>query len=624
LPTSPLDEGGNTPRLQPLLSRQISDIPTPLVGKKTFSDAGSVSASSQSGGQSVSSVKGSRRLEPVNRAYSVHGSISIRATTVDGDSSDPSPGLPVVPFQQVIGLPFFATVCKSLFTAAPIDPVSNLVTGAQLSSGQLTIDFGSEPVVGGEYHRDILLVNRSEIELVWTTAVVNSRFKDDVWFALRDLDSENVFGVDRSAQPMPLPALSSRHLRLELRVKAAVVDFEFDFVIANSNQTGNVVTCKAIGSGQASGTDASLKITSGTSIDFGQICDGVWARKTITCKNSGDQPLDVQFTATPGYEVAFKLAGVAGEDMEEELLEKKTVDKKLELSRTNTREARGREREVERSPKGSVKSLGPAGAQSMAQQSRNEDGQESLASSDRLSSDDRDPSRPPSRALSRVTSRASSYRIHTTAAESEDEDEPFFNGGETANSSSVRQPESGLTIVDSMIEKEITNQIEDLRLRPGAEYRISVLYRPARDLVNPPEVAGALRQSAFKLFLDSALVSQRADSRSRRTLNCIAESCTSIIEISSGNKIDFGEVTVGASKTANLSIANRSALSARVEIAAISKVLRTNRSIIIIPPFETVDERLEFFPRRINDEYEKQVFVRNLLNRMNGMLAARV
>jgi hypothetical protein len=63
-----------------------------------------------------------------------------------------------------------------------------------------------------------------------------------------------------------------------------------------------------------------------------------------------------------------------------------------------------------------------------------------------------------------------------------------------------------------------------------------------------------------------------------------------------------------------------SALLAKIEIAAISKVLNTNRNVIVIPPHETVEEKIEFFPRRINDKYEKQMFVRNLLNRANDQL----
>ena len=147
---------------------------------------------------------------------------------------------------------------------------------------------------------------------------------------------------------------------------------------------------------------------------------------------------------------------------------------------------------------------------------------------------------------------------------------------------------------------------------------------------------------------------------SRRTVHCSAESCTSLIRVStflppsttsarltdanqtaavaaSGiveldeygvehpsstmsrtPRIDFGEVTVGANKSATIRIENLSHLSAKVEIAAISKVLSTNRNVVVIPPRESVEEKVEFFPRRINERYEKQVFVRNLLNRANG------
>jgi len=90
----------------------------------------------------------------------------------------------------------------------------------------------------------------------------------------------------------------------------------------------------------------------------------------------------------------------------------------------------------------------------------------------------------------------------------------------------------------------------------------------------------------------------------------------------SGKVVDFGSVTVGASKSSIIHIKNLSALSARIEIAAISKVLSVNRNVVVVPPFENVEERLEFFPRRINDKYEKQIFVRNLLNRGNGRSTA--
>jgi hypothetical protein len=209
--------------------------------------------------------------------------------------------------------------------------------------------------------------------------------------------------------------------------------------------------------------------------------------------------------------------------------------------------------------------------------------------------------------------------------ESDEEEEiapPFFRGEPATVAASASAISPQRNNLPDTADRTVPNQIEEITMRPGTEYRIFVLYRSARDTTNPPEIAGALRQSSFKVHLESAPSGSRAAAspRFKRTVNCIAESCTSVISLTSGAKIDFGEVTVGASKSSTLCITNQSALSARVEIAAISKVLNTNRNVIIIPPHETVEEKIEFFPRRINDKYEKQMFVRNLLNRANDQL----
>ena len=456
---------------------------------------------------------------------SIHSSISIRAR------------------DRTLTLPFFANVCRSLFTASLIDP-TGLAPGPQQSSGQLVLDFGSEPVVGQVYHRDIFLVNRSEIELVWTTAVVSARFKDAVWFSLRDLDSENVFGVDQSSQPVPLPALFSRHLRLELRVKEPIEKFDFDFIISNAHGSGNVVTCRAVGSGQGE-TDV-LKMVS--TVDFGQICDGVWAKKLVTVKNAGEKAMDMKLSATAGHEVVFRLADVAGEDPDEVPARRRSPSPTFGLRS---------ERSVHTSE-----------------------------------SSRRDMSLPPTRPLSRVTS-TSSYRWHTDATESDD-DEP----------ESFPEPLASLVNRSEVAAEKPSNQIEDLVMRPGVEYRIFIFYRPAH-------APGPQHETGFEVFLDFG-------SR-RRAIACTAQSCTSFIEISN-QMVDYGEVTIGDTKTATITINNLSALSAKVQMAAISKVLSVNRNVIVIPPFESKEEKVDFFPRRINERYEKQVFVRNLLNRPNGKL----
>ncbi|WVQ99833.1 hypothetical protein IAU59_006976 [Kwoniella sp. CBS 9459] len=691
--SSPVDDGGYTPRVKPVLSRTQSSEMSPIVGPSSIVDDKLSEASSTSAASSQSvagSAKGSntfgssRRPEPVHRSFAVHGSISIRAITSSStttDSSAPEPAIPPAQLpvsHQIINLPFFATVCRSLFTAAPIDPIQGLVTGSQISSGELLIDFGGESVPGGRYYRDILLVNRSEIELIWKTTVVSSPYKDAVWFELRDLDSENVFGVDHSSQPVPLPALSSRHLRLELRVKAAVPDFDFTFLISNANQSGNIVTCRAVGSALSGSIDDSLTLLSGTNLDFGQIVDGVWAKQMITCKNNGDKPIDVKFTAEKDNDVVFRLAGVAGEDMDEDIpLERertrvnslRTEKRALEagLSRTSTRESRARSEihQPLRDPRADSPMSANAGPSTVASRSRPssiyssemshahrsapgdfgrpwQPEQDSSSLSDRISNNgkeqERDLSRPPSRALSRVASRTSSHLLHTgegSEDESEDNEPSFFSGG-----TELTQYQSQSQALASLLggpglkvganegsipqsEQVIPNQIEEMTMRPGTEYRIFVLHRPLLDMSSPPEIAGALRKSTFKVYLECAPSTSRSSStpsRTKRTIHCSVESCTSLIKLPHGPILDFGQVTVGASRSLPLIIENLSALSAKVEIAAISKVISANRNVIVIPPFETVEEKLEFFPRRINEKYEKQMFVRNLLNRKDDQL----
>jgi hypothetical protein len=448
---------------------------------------GSARASSQQGqGQGQG-----RKTEPIHRSFSVHGSISIQATESSEDAETPMALQPSSISTQMLSLPFFATVCRSLFTAALIDPSTGLASGPQLSSGQLLIDFGGDPVVGNEYHRDILLVNRSEIELVWNTAVVNSRSKDSVWFSLRDLDSENVFGVDHSSQPVPLPSLSSRHLRLELHVKSPVTDFDFDFVLSNIHQSGNTVTCRAIGSGQAEGSDDSLKIVSGNTLDFGQIHDGAWAKRMITCKNAGDRPLDVNFSATEEYEVVFRLAGVAGDDMDEELVERKGREKTIsagtvtELKKDHVSSLKSTSRPSSPSKSRDESARGSDGhsvSEFLFKQltgGRSETSNGGSGSVLSVGQSNRDHSRPPSRALSRVTSRTSSHRYHSSAESDEEEEKapPFFRGEPVPSAPNATSSPERTNLPDAA-DRTVPNQIEEITMRPGTEYRIFVLYRP--------------------------------------------------------------------------------------------------------------------------------------------------
>lgn len=81
--------------------------------------------------------------------------------------------------------------------------------------------------------------------------------------------------------------------------------------------------------------------------------------------------------------------------------------------------------------------------------------------------------------------------------------------------------------------------------------------------------------------------------------------------------IDFGMANVGARTSAKFAVENQSDVLARVEFRFVSKVLSLDQEELIIPPRQSVDVRVDFFPRRVNHTYRKQVTVANMLNRAN-------
>jgi hypothetical protein len=173
------------------------------------------------------------------------------------------------------------------------------------------------------------------------------------------------------------------------------------------------------------------------------------------------------------------------------------------------------------------------------------------------------------------------------------------------------------------VEQAHSNQLEELVLRPGAEYRVVVAYRPQRGQVDEHFSAGRLREDTFNISLDYARA--RADGarsrggRQRKTVLCRLRTCTSFITVSP-QLIDFGEANVGARKSAHVAVENRSELTARIDVRFVSKVLSMYRDEVAIPALQTVELRVDFFPRRINEAYRKQITVANLMNRTDDQI----
>lgn len=76
------------------------------------------------------------------------------------------------------------------------------------------------------------------------------------------------------------------------------------------------------------------------------------------------------------------------------------------------------------------------------------------------------------------------------------------------------------------------------------------------------------------------------------------------------------------SRSSSISISNLSDLPAKIELRFISKVLSASRIFITIPPRESTTEKIDFFPRRINPHYTKQLNVRSLLDRSKDQMVS--
>ena len=77
---------------------------------------------------------------------------------------------------------------------------------------------------------------------------------------------------------------------------------------------------------------------------------------------------------------------------------------------------------------------------------------------------------------------------------------------------------------------------------------------------------------------------------------------------------------MGTLKSSAIHITNCSELGAKVEIKYVSKVLNTNRSQVTLPPLQTVEVKLDIYPRKVNPDYRKQISIINTLNRDNDQV----
>ncbi|KAI8917062.1 hypothetical protein DFJ77DRAFT_331406 [Powellomyces hirtus] len=480
-------------------------------------------------------------------------------TSTSKDSEDvTSPTIQSAPDHQIT-VKFRSRVCRSVLWT---------------DIGDTGISF-DDCVVGGTYFKDFTVWNRSEIELYWILNMVDlSKRQDNSWLKLSDYDT----GLPLDGKP--IAAYSPRRIRLTFRPRE-MGEFSYDLQLENANDSSNTVEASIHAVVRSALREESLVVSSGNVLDFGDCITGTWAKQRLVLRNVSESPIEITFTADlPG--VVFQLKS---EELTHGALPilastvadagDRLFDKLRELSFTH-------------SANNSDVSYPPSAVSSRptSPSLRNRKGSEHFGFG------------------AGSTDLASLIAAAATAAPDSNDD----NDSEDSDHAETTREGVGSN-------GEEYRRIEEIVLRPGTERIVEVCYRPEKDAPTADHRGGRLTRRNFRLFL--AYASNGMSIKEKKTIQCKARTCTSFVEVSP-KVVNFGDTDVGTLKSAPIQITNCSDLPARVELRFVSKVLNTYRDEIHIPPKQSIEAKVDIYPRKVNPEYRKQVTVVNLLNRDNA------
>ncbi|KDE05234.1 hypothetical protein MVLG_04369 [Microbotryum lychnidis-dioicae p1A1 Lamole] len=556
---------------------------------------------------------------------------------------------------QQVSIKFHATCCRSRFRVATKD----VGGGSHLSDDEVYVDFGACRV-GELQTRECELSNRSAVELFWR--IENSTQN----FQVEDIEMGQWIGQDDIAK---VPPFSNKRLRIHLRPhEPHEIDAEMTF--ENIADPDNTVVCHFHGTVTSAPLDNSLRLVSGTSLDFGDLCAGTWSQQTFAFTNTSDAPLEVTFSADKGYEVTFRLEGAAAcEDTSTPLLldhsaiganavEPVSAANSAELassghagpavSRTIIHElARSTTSSASLSksppPVATAKhsSLNALFGNRSTRSNRSDHTFASSGPSSDVFADSQVSSSEGSvaRAFSPQPLREfhSPLRLNTSlfsnmASGSLDSALPPHSNLDSAledppRPTTVRADlaERGVFRVQDrlkVLEQRLKASVDQMHAKPGVVHRIVVSFRPTR-ATSFDDDGGRLHKTTFRVHVGwrpwGARGAAASVPKERLSINCKARVCSSFIAIRPAT-IDLGDVELGSSAQGTLTITNLSEIPARVDLRFISKVLSAYRDEIEIGVGKSVDLKLDMVPRRTNASYQKQVSVHNLLNPENSQV----
>ena len=409
------------------------------------------------------------------------------------------------------------------------------------------------------------------------------------WLKFSDYDTGEQLGFT------PIPAYSPKRIRVTFKPKD-IGEFNYDLQIENQNDSSNTIQTHVHATVRAVLREETLVVSTGNTLDFGDCIAGMWKKKSIILRNVCDSPLEVSFTADNLSEVVFQLR------LEESHIPGTDLKRKWNSKQTSEYSGNNGTFSLEGAPEKYLNDR----LQEFSLMSRTQSELSISRTRSSSSSIDSTPGNDDIDGTSDLVSpeHASNFDIGMHRAGSEDME-------------SFGYLEPPLRENLATLGEEIA-RIEEVLIRPGSERVIDVCYKPGKDQITSDYRACKLTRRNFRLCL-SHWTSGKQHEKEKNTIQCMARSCTSAIEISP-KFLQFGDTDVGTLKSLPVQIRNWADLPAVVELRFISKVLSSIRGEMVIPAKQTIEVKVDIYPRKVNPDYRKEITVCNILNPANDQV----
>ncbi|KAL5032177.1 hypothetical protein BDV3_000767 [Batrachochytrium dendrobatidis] len=491
-------------------------------------------------------------------------------------------------------------------------------------------------IVGGSYFKDFTVWNRSEIDLFWCLNTVDlSNRNGKNWLRFTD------YNTGDPVENASVPAYSHQRIRVTFKPHETG-EFNYDLQIENQNDSENMIETRIHAIVHDVLREEALFVSTGSMIDFGDCCAGLWRKRRITLKNMSNSTLDISFESdNPG--VVFQLKS-------DDPIVDNIQSSPQQHNYTGHHHHLNHHRQKSANPStgvGSIQYTTAAqgfsqidGASPCIERPRVERMQDISAvisgtnsdlspTQSSTSSHASSPLLPPKRNNSttlNMSGAASGASLGSTNAAGSGGGslltEPIGLARTSSSNSSFEKNDEvnnlcilDLPQIDALgVTTEDVIRIDEVQLRSGTERTIEICYKPALDAATPDYRAGKLIKRNFRITLMYAHPSQQT--REKKTIQAVARTCTSFIEVTP-QLLNFGDTDVNTFKSLPIQITNCSELPARVELRFVSKVLNSFRGEMTIHARQHIEVKIDIYPRKINPDYCKQITVVNLLNREN-------